>query len=537
MEKATEFIKQHIVALLVLAVVVAVPFGVVSAKYTTTKNVSSSIKVSVSLGYTIDKATMQTALKSLAASNPTSINFVTGNDAHIAGLTSVSDGIQAEGSGKIGIFTSGTDIYIAPMNDDKTPASNDSVMNTQTDCSYFLSNSETGLGGSVTSINCSNLDTSKATNLSYMFESCTALTTLSISTLDTAAATNMAAMFSGCSALETLDLTNVSTASATSATNMFSGCSVLQTVTLGANFAFVGSDGCLPAQTDTTAIPKCDGRWYDADDKLFGYTPTELAALARTQVKTYTAVAPDFITIDGNGGDQSWPFGDVLNDECYEATSVQFVKSSAVPSTATRVDSGGVQASGQTGEIGVYYDETSTIAYIAPVDNDNAIIRLPAYANYFMSTQATVSLDEVTSIIFSNVDTSQVERFDGFITDAPKLKYVDLSRLNLSKATSMYIMFAWNSKLETVDLGDFNTTSCGNFANMFQQCYALKTIYVGSGYNTGSSYVNSSGMFDSCNSLVGGEGTTYDSSHTDGTYARIDDPTNGKPGYFTKKSS
>ena len=41
-------------------------------------------------------------------------------------------------------------------------------------------------------------------------------------------------------------------------------------------------------------------------------------------------------------------------------------------------------------------------------------------------------------------------------------------------------------------------------------------------------------MFYRCNSLVGGQGTTYDPNHIDKAYAHIDGgPDN--PGYFTKK--
>ena len=43
----------------------------------------------------------------------------------------------------------------------------------------------------------------------------------------------------------------------------------------------------------------------------------------------------------------------------------------------------------------------------------------------------------------------------------------------------------------------------------------------------------STGMFNGCIRLIGGAGTAYDSSHTDGTYARIDNPPDS-PGYFTE---
>ncbi len=40
-------------------------------------------------------------------------------------------------------------------------------------------------------------------------------------------------------------------------------------------------------------------------------------------------------------------------------------------------------------------------------------------------------------------------------------------------------------------------------------------------------------MFRSCTSLVGGQGTTYDATHVDAAYARIDGgPSN--PGYFSQ---
>ena len=45
--------------------------------------------------------------------------------------------------------------------------------------------------------------------------------------------------------------------------------------------------------------------------------------------------------------------------------------------------------------------------------------------------------------------------------------------------------------------------------------------------------MNSSDMFYGCTSLVGGNETTYNSSYTNITYARIDDPENGEPGYLT----
>ncbi len=49
--------------------------------------------------------------------------------------------------------------------------------------------------------------------------------------------------------------------------------------------------------------------------------------------------------------------------------------------------------------------------------------------------------------------------------------------------------------------------------------------------------LNGSSVFDGTSNIVGGAGTTYSSSHINVEYARIDDPSNNKPGYFTYKAT
>ena len=65
-------------------------------------------------------------------------------------------------------------------------------------------------------------------------------------------------------------------------------------------------------------------------------------------------------------------------------------------------------------------------------------------------------------------------------------------------------------------------------------CSNLRTIYAGSGWST-AAVEASAAMFSNCTSLVGGQGTAYNSSNPkDKTYAHIDGgPSN--PGYFTEK--
>ena len=67
---------------------------------------------------------------------------------------------------------------------------------------------------------------------------------------------------------------------------------------------------------------------------------------------------------------------------------------------------------------------------------------------------------------------------------------------------------------------------------MFYSCANLRTIFADSGWST-AAVTYSSNMFSGCTSLVGGQGTTYSSSHVDKAYAHIDGGTSN-PGYFTE---
>ena len=82
----------------------------------------------------------------------------------------------------------------------------------------------------MTSIDLSALDTSKVTDMSGMFNSCSSLTSLDLSNFDTSKVTNMSFMFAGCSSLLSLDLSNFDTSQVTLMDSMFCKCPAWDTV-------------------------------------------------------------------------------------------------------------------------------------------------------------------------------------------------------------------------------------------------------------------------------------------------------------------
>ena len=170
-------------------------------------------------------------------------------------------------------------------------------------------------------------------------------------------------------------------------------------------------------------------------------------------------------------------------------------------------------------------------------------------SNMFMNSQAT-TLD------ISNFNTSNVTNMS-YMFNGSKATTLDLSNFNTSKVTDMSSMF-YISQATTLDLSSFDTSNVTDMSNMFNGSNAklldlssfdtgkvtdmsnmfadsvnLKTIYSSNKFNT-DTVTDSTSMFNSCRSLVGGSGTKYDSTKVDKTYARIDGGTSN-PGYFTSK--
>ena len=117
--------------------------------------------------------------------------------------------------------------------------------------------------------------------------------------------------------------------------------------------------------------------------------------------------------------------------------------------------------------------------------------------------------------------------------NAPKLIIADFSNIiGTICPSTMYDMFNGCKSLETVDLTFFDTTNCTSTASMFYGCSNLETVVVSATWTT-TAVTSSANMFSGCTAIRGKNDTTYDSGRTDKTYARVDDPENGKPGYFT----
>lgn len=127
------------------------------------------------------------------------------------------------------------------------------------------------------------------------------------------------------------------------------------------------------------------------------------------------------------------------------------------------------------------------------------------------------------------------DAFGGGCTCSQIITSLIFENFDTSRTTNMFQMFNY-VQATILDLSSFDTSKVTDMTWMFRGCTNLEKIYVSDKWATRSDVTDSySGMFDSCTSLVGGNGTAYSSSNITHTYARID--TASTPGYFTYKAA
>ena len=138
----------------------------------------------------------------------------------------------------------------------------------------------------------------------------------------------------------------------------------------------------------------------------------------------------------------------------------------------------------------------------------------------------------LTSLDVTNFDTSNVTNMRYMFAGCGSLTSLDVTNFDTSNVTDMSRMFYACERLTSLDVTNFDTSNVTVMGNMFGFCGNLQTIYASELFDT-SNVTEDAYMFDGCTSLVGGAGTTYNSSKTNAEYARIDNPPSEK-GYFTQ---
>ena len=375
----------------------------------------------------------------------------------------------------------------------------------------FYSKSDEQKIKNILDLDLSNFDTSKVTNMSYMFFSMSNLTSLNLSNFDTSKVTNMVDMFASIRNLTTLDLSNFDTSRVTNMSAMFSGMSSLTSLNI--------------SNIDTSQVT--DMRWMFHN--MSSLTTLNLSSFDTSKVTDMRHM------FDGTS---SLTTLNLSSFDTSKVTDMSFMFS------------------------GMY-----SIGFL-DISNFNTS-KVENMDNMFRDAKS------IESITFgSKFNTSKVISMASMFNDAPKLKSLDLSNFDTSnvidmnsmfnytlslsslkfghnfvtdKVEYMMMMFVGTCSLDSLDLSTFKTTKLTDVTKMFAlldwdnisfECLngdKLKNIYVSEDFDI-SNVNHSANIFTGRKNLRGGAGSFLTNPSTaDKSWLRIDDPIHGRPGYFTRK--
>ncbi len=306
-----------------------------------------------------------------------------------------------------------------------------------------------------------------------LFRYCSSLQVIDTEFFDTAAVTDMRYMFDGCENLTTLNLSGFDTAAVTDMISMFGDCENLTTLNLSG--------------FDTAAVTDMRYMFYGCKKlETIVFSNKFLTSNVETMASMFSG--------------------------CESLTSLDLSSF-----------------------------DTSNVTDMKQMFNVCKKLETIVFSNKFLTSNVETMAsmfsrcESLTSLDLSSFNTSNVETMAFMFSICESLTSLDLSSFDTSNVETMATMFSGCESLTSLDLSNFDTSNVTDMKLMFTLDDSLTTIFVGDGFDT-SNVTNSDNMFGSCQSLVGGVGTTFSYSNpNDKTYARIDDPANGNPGYFTRK--
>ena len=340
----------------------------------------------------------------------------------------------------------------------------------------FSRNSNENKIGNIKDLDISNFDTSKVTQMSGMFSGMSSLTSLDLSNFNTSKVWDMDSMFSGMSSLTSLDLSNFDTSRVAYMRWMFSGMSSLTSFKFS-HFGhfYVKMDGMFSGMSSLTSL-------------------------------------------------------DLSNFDTSAATSMRVMFSDM--SSLTSLDLSSFNTSNVTDMEGMFYNASS----LTSLDLSNLnTSKVEDMVGMFRG------MSSLTSLKLSNFNTSKVKDMRMMFYNVRSLTSLDLSSFDTSNVEDMYAMFANMFSLTSLDLSNFDTSNVKTMEYMFYlenenaSRDQLGTIYVKNDFDI-TKLQDYSNMFTNRKKLRGGAGSFLsDPSTADKSWLRIDDPAQGRSGYFTRK--
>ena len=354
----------------------------------------------------------------------------------------------------------------------------------------------------VKDIDLATFETSEVTDMSQMFKFCKDLTSLNLSNFDTRNVTNMPRMFEYLGNLTTLNVASFNTENVEDMRDMFGWLINLPALDV-ANFR-------------TPKVRDMSGMFYDLKQ-------VQNLDVSRFDTSKVTDFSRMFL---GNSNIQNL---NLSNFNTQAATNLSYMFYGMESLTSLNISS----------------FNTQNVINMDSLFHSLKSLKILNIANFKTSNVTNMAgmffgLSKISSIDVSKFDTSKVETMRYMFSGMENITTLNLSNFYTQNVKHMGDMFSNMPSLVSLDISNFNTVNVIDAQSIFalSNIYTkdnLERIYIKNDFNT-TSMMNYRYMFHNRKKLRGGAGS-YLTNPTvaDKSWLRIDDPTHGRPGYFTRK--
>jgi surface protein len=370
---------------------------------------------------------------------------------------------------------------------------------------------------SLKSLDLSHINTSLVANMNWMLSECNSLESIDLSHFDISSVIFMNYMFSGCSSLLSVDLSNSEANKVTSTVEMFNECKSLRYINLkkintshvtNMNYMF---SGCRSLEYldishfSSTKATKIESMFEEVTNlKYLSLYKAEdinkaISSSILTNLNNLTVCQKEKILVGDNLIDKCCKYN-IEKNECEYVNYItvyygEYVKyqngfrNNNRKDIVYTINVGDNEEQNDTEFLNIEKNVPVKISFKSPL---TSLI-------HFFDIDEDQNSKKIISIDFSNFDSSKIESLGYLFYGCSALKSIDFSYFTSSLVNNMESMFDGCSSLELVDLSNFDFSLVTSMKNMFKDCSSLKTIDLSS-FNTPSLNVIDH-MFFNCSSL------------------------------------
>ena len=346
---------------------------------------------------------------------------------------------------------------------------------TSLNISNFSTSAVTDMGSmfegcsSLTSLNLSNFNTSEVTDMSRIFYGCSRLTELNLSNFNTSAVTDMSSMFSGCSVLKELNVSNFHTSAVTDMSAMFKNCSVLKELNLS-NFS------TSKVTSMSSMFSGCSGLTSLNVSNFNTSKVTDMRGMFTNCSGLKTILNPNIWRCEQS---QDMFKGCTQLNGAVKYDESKLDVTMANPTTGyftdpnRKIEAYVLQSKDQH-TLTFYYDNNRRLrsSFTWDIDQKSSSSK-PAWAGTYSTSNKAV-----TKVVFdASFKDFRPTTMEGWFYNLSGLIAIEgLENLNTSAVKDMSTMFYGCSSLTSLNLSNFNTFEVTNMEGMFSGCSGLKTI-------------------------------------------------------------